>query len=475
MESWTKPTTEQIEIVLDRIDEPHRRAYFLGRLNNPLWITPLRQQGYFRQPPDPVLDPVTGDLRHPPWPESQYLARMACHAPSEVNAILASLPKTDNFQVYTDILTAALAMRSSDAVALLPKVFEALHGQIANSIEHLLGDLITHFASGGETSHALELARATLKLLPASGVTDSWISYRNRPESLIDGWCYQAILAEDVTRLAEVDPLETVYLLLSLIDTGISYTVVPESVGHDEWLSWERPRIEDDAPEWKADPVQMLMSSVRDVARSSWSSHPGHRQALLEGLESFRWKIGSRVALDVLAVADDAPLERVRPRLLDYRRFSDELLEHEYKRLLSSAFDRLDQRDHEFFLGWIDAGPNVDQIDEHRIPEDLAHYVKHWQREWLAAIAESLDARWRRRFEELLEDPALGQLDTTREHAEGVFEWIGRTSPKSPDELKTMTVAEIIAFLKSWVPNPEWQASRSTKGPIEGGACKYAW
>lgn len=469
MGSWTKPTTKQIEAVLARIDEPHRRAYFLSRLNNPLWIEPLWRRGFFRHPPDPIADPETGSFRHPPWPDSEYLARMACHDPAGVVEILEVLPESDNVLVHRDIVTAILAMNGDHAGRLLPKVMNLLNREMMHGIEDRVCDLIGKFAGEGMVDEAICLARQALKLSPAVGGTDSYLDYRNRPEALLDDWWYQKILEEDVTRLVLVAPMKTIRLLLGILDGGIAGTEVPGSVGRDEWLDWVRAAIDEDAPEWKLDPVQLLISAVRDAARSAWLTHQGRRQEVLEQLECFRWKIGARIALDVLAAADCPPLDWVRPRLLHYRNFSDYLLRHEYKRLLCSTFDRLDEVDRETLLGWIHAGPDLDQSEVERSPEDVARYISGWQREWLAVIAESLDESWRGRFEELLEDPALGQFETTREHAEGVFEWIGPASPKSPDELNTMPVEEIVAFLKSWSPSASHRSTGGLREPsVEG-------
>lgn len=70
---------------------PHNavaRGYFFDRLTEVGWLRGLRDEGFFRQPPRPDIDPDDGTARLPRWPESQYLARIAMERPAEVLEII---------------------------------------------------------------------------------------------------------------------------------------------------------------------------------------------------------------------------------------------------------------------------------------------------------------------------------------------------------------------------------------------------
>src|SRR5580704_6481829 len=118
MQSFTKPTNEQVEAALPLVSSPQHEAYFFSHLENPLWIEPLAEHKVFKYPPkaEPVAE---GGLRYPPWPPSRYLARMAESAPVEVTKVFASL-ETDNLSIIGDALDAALVLPANLAAKLVP-------------------------------------------------------------------------------------------------------------------------------------------------------------------------------------------------------------------------------------------------------------------------------------------------------------------------------------------------------------------
>ena len=83
MKSWTKPTTELIDRALASAVDYEQRRYLFSRLENPLWAKPLAERDCFRNPPAPK-EIGNGYIQFPPWPESQYLARVAKGAPKDV-------------------------------------------------------------------------------------------------------------------------------------------------------------------------------------------------------------------------------------------------------------------------------------------------------------------------------------------------------------------------------------------------------
>ena len=51
MKSWKKPTNEMIAKALGAIRKETARKYFFSHLENPLWLKPLTERGYFKYPP----------------------------------------------------------------------------------------------------------------------------------------------------------------------------------------------------------------------------------------------------------------------------------------------------------------------------------------------------------------------------------------------------------------------------------------
>ena len=139
-------------------------AYFFSELKTPDWIEPLRAAGLFADPPPPRIE---GDLiSFPRWPESEYLARMASHAPEQVGAIILRLPVTENTSVHQDLARAAIHLPVEMAVEWAVKEAEWISQQhhVHWPIAEALGPVIERLAESGETDDAILLAKSLLEL-----------------------------------------------------------------------------------------------------------------------------------------------------------------------------------------------------------------------------------------------------------------------------------------------------------------------
>ena len=81
MRFWKKPTPDQLDRAIALLGRTMHHRYFFDRLQNPEWVKPLLDKGFFTNPPTPENDEEKGTIGFPMWPESQYLARMAPQNP----------------------------------------------------------------------------------------------------------------------------------------------------------------------------------------------------------------------------------------------------------------------------------------------------------------------------------------------------------------------------------------------------------
>lgn len=108
------PTKAQVDKAIELIQRGGGNyEYFFGQLSSPSWIAPLAERGRFNHPP--ALERVSEEAyRIPPWPEGQYLLRMAGTAPEDVEkAIGADCYNSDNPIVHTLLLEIATVDRKS--------------------------------------------------------------------------------------------------------------------------------------------------------------------------------------------------------------------------------------------------------------------------------------------------------------------------------------------------------------------------
>jgi hypothetical protein len=97
-------------------------AFFFDNLHVSVWLEPLDQAGYFRNPPS--AEPAgEGLVSFPFWWPMVFLKRAATHAPERVVNIILKIPRTDNPRVLDGIIEIAaglpphLAARVADAIS----------------------------------------------------------------------------------------------------------------------------------------------------------------------------------------------------------------------------------------------------------------------------------------------------------------------------------------------------------------------
>src|SRR5205807_7564415 len=176
----------------------HRMSLF-DRLDNPLWIDPLKERGFFSTPPAPIDQYVPGAMGAPPWPDSKYLARMAGIDPFAVHRVAMEIPETDNSLVHEDLADAALALPPD----LAADFAERAKRWLTTSPYHVmlpkkLGSLMSNLATQGHGDEALDLGRSLLELLPDEGAAariteDVGFVLPPVPHARFSDWDYEQI------------------------------------------------------------------------------------------------------------------------------------------------------------------------------------------------------------------------------------------------------------------------------------------
>ena len=479
MKSWKTPTPEQVEKVVARLGHPERRRYFFDRLENPLWIEPLKEKGFFDTPPQIIRNQEQETIRFPPWFVSRYLARVATQAPEAVLDVILQIPDTDNVRVHEDLTDAALVMpaelaaRWADKEARWIETQEVLHSLLPEK----LGDLIEHIAKGGQVQEALHLANALLAILPAQNQegeekeTDDFSL--SQEEARFSTWDYGQILEKNIPTLISIAKTEAFELLCELLDSAINYSERQEENNDrsDYSYIW-RPAIEDheqnlDSRHRLRD---LLVAAVRDTAVQIGKSAPTQIPSLIEKLERRPWFVFSRIALHLLRVCSDAPLELITERLTDRGRFDEVHLWHEYALLGQDHFARLSPDAQQTILAWIEKGPDLEDYrawykenyNQDPTADDIQKYATRQRLRWLAPLREVLPDDWKDRYNTWVSEVEEPEHPEFVSYSSGGS--IGPTSPKSSEDISNLSVDEIVTFLKNWQPSLDEMTEPSPEG-----------
>jgi hypothetical protein len=183
----------------------------------------------------------------------------------------------------------------------------------------------------------------------------------------------------------------------------------------------------------------MLVTAVRDATLQIYEADHSLLAAELVILERQEWRVFVRLALHLLCVIGEAPLDVLVPKVEDpelFRRFP-----REYALLLEASAHRLPEATRQKLLEWLERGPDVEQIKkthEHwtgqkPTDEETGHWVRQWQLKRLASLKRALPETWRHRLEALVAE--LGEPSERRpDEMSGGWVGSGRGSGHSPRE-----------------------------------------
>jgi hypothetical protein len=456
MKSWAKPTTEQVVKAIGLLARPEHNRYFFERLENPQWIEPLTERGFFRSPPEPIRD-EEGRVRFPIWPASRYLARMASLAPDAALEVALSID-TENTSVHEDIADLALALPSEHAAVLAKKLAGWAVSPYAWGLPEKLASLAVRLASSNLREAALLLVNALIPLDAGPRREDGFAEIGREPAPAYPGWEYSAVLNALVPALAESLGREALAPFANALDAALDLWRSESSAPVDHSYIW-RPAIEAHGQNLSIGAKDELVSATRDTAEAVVRTRPDDLLLVVEGLASRKWSIFKRLALHLLRLHADEVPEAVAERLTDPELFRSIAVRHEYTLLLSDRFRRLRDEQQRQILNLIAEPP---AFDSGQLPvEEIASIQRRWQLERLEPIADHLPDEWRLRYAGLVEEYGRPEHPEFVSYSRGV--WVGPTSPKTLDELRELGTNELIEYLKTWEPQSD-PMSESAEG-----------
>ncbi len=142
----------ELKTKLPHTDAAHR--YFFGKVTSPGWLPKLKDAGLFANPPEPIQE--EDGIRLPPWPQADYLARVAIAEPNAVRGIIANV-HTTNTTVQWQLMEIVRALPVSEAVKLVPKVHSWVPGLRRFEFVDPLLQFIALLSDGGHGDEAVGL------------------------------------------------------------------------------------------------------------------------------------------------------------------------------------------------------------------------------------------------------------------------------------------------------------------------------
>lgn len=458
--SWKTPTPEQVDLAIARLSRLEHRRYFFDRLENPEWIIPLKSKGCFSHPPAPQSDTERNVTTFFVWPESRYLARIASLRPETVTQVILDLPDTDNPLVLADLVQAALNMPPGLAATLVEKAKKWTLCPNEGTLPQKIGRLVVHFAGGGEVQAALDLAGILFEVLPDPHRRSATFPH---PRARYDAATYKMILKDTLPHVVTSAGIRAFTLVSNLLESAVRLSQRSgEGEGVEDYSFIWRPLIQGEKSR-SLDEKDVLVSGVLDAAEQIAQSDTNKVSELVRLMEDRGWRVFHRITLVLLREFHNAAPELVAERLMERRLFDDADRSPEYAFLAMECFEKLTDEQKNLLLGWIEEGPDLEAYGDAReqwegkqpSADEITTYKEKWRRDRLSWLLRGLPQKSREYYAALV--AKHGEPNSpVRERRRGGF--VGWTSPKGTDELQTLSVSEIVKFLKTWKPSAEMTA-----------------
>lgn len=429
------PTPEQIERVLARLGKPGANRYFFERLENPAWIEPLHERGYFKRPPE-VVRREDGAFSLPDWPELQYLKRMAPQAAEVVGKITVEIPETENSWVRALQLEIGVRLGAEHSRKLADRAIRWLDDMlILSHFADAFARFVVHLADLGEVKRALQLTR---KLLASGEDSD-----RGRQ---LDEWHYERCLKICLPTLKAYGCCETLALLRDLL---LDSTRKPHRGQAEDYSSiWRRDLTK--ANQSHKEVSDLLIDALRDAALELATRADVGFDLVRTTLLARPRLILKRIVLFVAArvCAPDAPF--VIESLLDTRLVDRATCRVEYTQLLRAMYPRLAEPARARFLDAMTRDP-LESIPAERQQEmGQERAVRYGQialRDRLCAFGAVIPLELA-----ALRDTLVAKFGETPEPAVPTAFWSGPVGPEKIETLRAMPAAELVTYLRTWVP-----------------------
>lgn len=474
MPSLTKPTAEQIDKALALITQPHYYRRFFEGLKNAEWVIPLREKGFFSHPPAAERNEEQGTIGFRGWPESEYLVRMAKDKPEAVAETILAIPSTDNFRVHEDCIEAALLLPPNLAANIAAKEITWIKTQskLVIVVPDKYGRLCVHLAIGGEKDKALELFAVLMQIQPPTASTraNANSAIEKKPNALFDAWHYEEVFKKHLPQLA---PSIGLPLLDAICDLLEKYLEIAEKdradSGKDHSFIW-RPAIESHSQNMDGHLNSVLVGGCRSAAEILLKAKSISLDEILKTLAARKWLVFQRIAIHLVRSFAGTQSPHLIAFCTNKNLFDEVTVRHEYTLLLQERIMDIPTESIDVVFNWIKDGPDLvlwkeeeaKWAEKHPTEDDANKYKDLWQRERLAWFQEQIPDRWRAHFSDLIKSyPAPQHPDFPFYMSDG---WVGPESPKSLEELKKLTLPELVDFLRAWKQPPKTFMEASMEG-----------
>ena len=454
------PSEEHIKRLSELLKHPSHVDYFFLKLDLPNWLGPLKEHGFFANPPKGIT--AGNYIMFPSWPLSKYLVRIASQRPKQVIELTKSIDGTENFRIHLDLIECALKMPPSFAKEIIPLARKWIANPYPNLMPEKLGELCIKLCEENELDSAIDLLQAILDVKGSDIESEVALKEAQPYYSL---WEYDRILNNVATVVHKKRPCSVIEVLCNILLKSIK-VVRPNalSVQDDRSYVW-RPAIENHPQNREGRDVRdLLVNAIRNSLESLGEINEKTFLDCYALLQKFNYSIFRRIEIHLMRKFPKLLRSQINSVISKKETFDEISLWHEYYNLLHEQYSNLPQELKDKILKWIEEGSDLERfvawykktkIGEPSQAEKDAH-IAHWQIGYLSPIKDYVPPVWKEKWQELV--TKYGKPEHPDFHIYMGPVIVGSKSPLTEEEIKKKTPQEVVNYLRTWEPSKEFFA-----------------
>ncbi|TKJ22794.1 MAG: arginine--tRNA ligase [Promethearchaeota archaeon Loki_b31] len=451
------PTNLDVEKAISLIKKEAQYNYFFRNLKYPLWLDPLKEKGFFNNPPEPIEE--NGSIIIPNWVESKYLITISEKRPLDVLNIIKALSSTNNFKVHIDFIDAALKMPVEFSKKLIIDIKAWLENpyKIFSILPRKLMKYIIKLASEGCISESFDLMDKVLYFKKDKPVIDHLkVNLPPKVISNFDDYIYKEICIELKNFFKINYSIRILEFFCNKLNLAISIYLEKNLDKYNDDLSiyWCKSISRDDLNR-VYDIKNIIVNSVRDILiYIAKKKDIDTYNSAIQIIKKFHYLIFRRLELYIYNEFFEISRIYINGLILNEILFENSNKIVEYIELLQSKFFKLDLEVQNSFKSKIIDGPNLENYKKSfneiykKEPnqEELNAYIKEWKIEKFYPIVEYLSHELRVEYD--LTKETLERYDPLQY----IFPKIqfGFKSPINIEDLRKKSNEDLISFLENF-------------------------
>ena len=455
--------------------------YFFRHAKDDVWLEPLRDNGYFDNPPD-LEEMPGGGYRIPFWPQINYLVRVYEMMPDRVLEILKNLSESSNPRILEGIMDVVLKTDSVEVVnrfssAILSFVEQTTwtYGRINELLKKpfLFDEKLAAFTSALLNKlvgflpdpKAAEKRARRLEILkdgeiPLEIFSEYWATGLE-PLPRFEEWQYSEILEKGIRPLCKKEPYQIARILTdataSMIRLGKHPDELNQEKDDDSSQIWCQRLNASESDDIGIKPI--LVHTLVFACEKVYEISPESIEGLDQALGNQHWKIFKRLRQHLYSLnPNEQTLPWIREFILEHKDYDKREYPYEFQKMIRTAcehfgahllseeermaiFDAiLSGLPKEGFREWMG-----DQFTE----EGFQQWRRGFHRKQLHPFAHLLTGEYQSYFQELedTEEKSLSDEDYSPVSQGGRVSY---RSPSSPEDLAKLGDEKLLAYINDW-------------------------